>query len=92
MCWNAEVGGDEEVFAEVALAAGPIFFMVDVEEGGACRFLYSQEGNHFEPVGSTFFAREGKWIGAKVGLFALREGATNDAGYADFDWFRVDAD
>lgn len=92
VCRNADAGGEEEVLAEVPLAAGPVFFRVDVEEGGACRFSYSQEGNHFEPVGATFFAREGKWIGAKVGLFALREGATNDAGYADFDWFRVDAD
>jgi hypothetical protein len=35
-------------------------------------------------------ARPGRWIGAKVGLFAVRSGPTSENGYADFDWFRVE--
>jgi len=34
--------------------------------------------------------KKGKWIGAKVGIFALRKGITYVTGYADFDWFRVE--
>jgi len=40
-------------------------------------------------VGNPFAARKGKWIGAKVGIFAIRKGKTNENGYADFDWFKV---
>jgi len=41
-------------------------------------------------VGDDFCwqAREGKWIGAKVGLFCL---GGRTGGYADFDWFRFEA-
>lgn len=35
-------------------------------------------------------AREGRWIGAKVGLFFTRPGKFNDAGTADIDWFRFE--
>ena len=31
-------------------------------------------------IGDLFKAREGKWIGAKVGLYALRNGVINAAG------------
>jgi hypothetical protein len=41
-------------------------------------------------LGNAFKAREGKWIGAKVGFYAVREGIINDAGSADIDWFRVE--
>jgi hypothetical protein len=34
-------------------------------------------------------AREGKWVGAKVGLFAIAAHAGERRGYADVDWFRV---
>jgi hypothetical protein len=33
---------------------------------------------------------KGKWIGAKVGIFASRTGRANETGYADYDWFRID--
>lgn len=34
-----------------------------------------------------FKAREGRWIGAIVGLFFIRSGRFNNAGTADVDWF-----
>ncbi len=48
-----------------------------------CEFSYSTDGKRFEPLGESFAAKPGVWIGAKVGLFAV--GAS---GYADYDWFR----
>ena len=35
-------------------------------------------------------ARPGRWIGAKVGLFAVRTTPGGEYGYADYDWFRVE--
>jgi beta-xylosidase len=55
-----------------------------------CTFSYSLDGTVFMPIGAPFFARKGKWIGSKLGLFALRKGKTYEHGYADVDWFRID--
>ena len=41
-------------------------------------------------LGEAFQAREGKWIGAKVGLFCTRTFHENNGGYADYDWFKID--
>ena len=35
-------------------------------------------------------AREGKWIGAKMGFFCTRQNVINDGGWLDIDWFRVE--
>ncbi|WP_394335007.1 beta-xylosidase family glycoside hydrolase [Hymenobacter crusticola] len=40
--------------------------------------------------GQSTYTREGKWIGAKVGLFSTHIAKFNDAGNADIDWFRVE--
>jgi hypothetical protein len=60
-----------------------------VEEGGRCHFEYSRDGRKFRPIGESFQAKKGVWIGAKVGLFSLSPNVVPSAGYADFDWFRV---
>ena len=54
-----------------------------------CRFSYSLDGQTYMPMGEDFFARKGKWVGSKVGLFAIRKGKTYEYGYSDVDWFRV---
>ncbi|MBC7588135.1 MAG: glycoside hydrolase 43 family protein [Chitinophagaceae bacterium] len=54
-----------------------------------CIFSYSIDGNRFTEIGEPFGAKKGKWIGATVGLFAIRKGATYETGYADIDWFRI---
>ena len=69
-----------------------IYFRVKVAHNAVCAFSYSVDGTKFEPLGEYFTARQGKWIGAKVGLFCIRQGKTNDAGFADIDWFRMDND
>ena len=69
---------------------GNTFYLrVQVAQGAVCHFSYSADGQSFVPVGEPFTAREGRWIGAKVGLFAVRTGQTREYGYADFDWFRL---
>ena len=55
-----------------------------------CRFHYSTDGATFQEIGEPFAARQGRWIGAKVGLFALGSAMVREYGYADFDWFRME--
>jgi len=63
---------------------------VQVVNGAKCRFSYSEDGITFHLVGDEFQATAGQWIGAKMGLFAIRDTQTNDSGIAEYDWFRVE--
>ena len=72
----------------IALPAGaadsPIRLRVTVRAGGLCRFGFSVDGVQFAPADTADFqATAGRWIGAKVGLFASSS-AGPGAGHADF--------
>ena len=56
---------------------------------GLVNFAYSRDGKSCQPVGTTFKMREGKWIGAKIGLVAVEDNEKSDSGLLDVDWFRV---
>jgi hypothetical protein len=83
----AIVNGHEEVVA--VAKAGPVDLRVEVGDGGECTFGYAAGGGPWRPAGIRFRAREGVWIGAKVGLFNVSAGATHaPGGHADFEYFR----
>ena len=65
-----------------------IYLRVKIEVGGKCSFYYSTDGKRFHNVGDTFIARQGKWIGAKVGLFSVAPYG-KERGWVDADWFRI---
>lgn len=69
---------------------GTVYFRVHIAAGANCSFSYSFDGTNYKKVAETFVAEPGRWKGAKAGLFCTREAQTNDAGYADVDWFRVE--
>jgi beta-xylosidase len=52
-------------------------------------FAYSEDGKKFKPCGDTFTMRQGKWVGAKVGLVAAEESGKKVRGWLDIDWFRI---
>ncbi|WP_316838749.1 glycoside hydrolase 43 family protein [Pedobacter gandavensis] len=71
--------------------AEEVYLRVKVNKGALCNFSYSLDGKNFIAIPGSFQASEGQWIGAKMGLFAVKKGKSNDSGYADVDWFRVEA-
>ncbi|WP_037373458.1 glycoside hydrolase family 43 protein [Salinimicrobium xinjiangense] len=85
---KADEGNPEQKKQLKKLSGTDIYFRVEVDKNAQCTFRYSEDGKKFTEIKEDFTAREGKWIGAKVGLFATKENQTNDSGYADFDWFR----
>jgi beta-xylosidase len=91
VCQRADAGGKEREIAPQRVAAQPLLFRVSVGPDAVCRFSYSADGANYQPVGEPFQAKKGRWIGAKVGLFAVRCGPGGENGYADYDWFRVAA-
>ena len=72
------------------LKARDFYLRVKVSTGASCSFSFSLDGKTFTNVGVPFKAREGKWIGAKIGFFFNRTGKFNDAGSADIDWIRFE--
>ncbi|MEJ5996309.1 glycoside hydrolase 43 family protein [Pedobacter sp. Du54] len=90
VCKNADQGKAEVEKTIGKLNSSIIYLRVSVIEEAKCQFSYSVDGNTFITLTDIFQAEPGKWIGAKVGLFCVREQQTNDSGYGDFDWFRVD--
>jgi len=81
---------DEKIVTKIDNRKAPVYFRVKVSEGAKCQFSYSLDGQTFTDAGDTFQAEVARWKGAKVGLFATRDTQTNDSGFADFDWFRVE--
>ncbi len=88
-CLNADKGDPEKETEITKVKNGDIYFRVKVDSGAICQFSYSFDGKDFIEIGDLFKAVKGRWIGAKVGLFCTRKLKTRDAGYVDFDWFRV---
>ena len=74
------------------LATPDVQLRLRVKTGGICHFAYSIAGAPFTELPDTFTAREGAWVGAKVGLFASRNGAASGTGLPGemrVDYFRV---
>ena len=87
---KAHQGSPEKEELIRKLKGNEVYLRVKVDKGAKCQFSYSEDGKKFKEVGKPFTAVPGRWIGAKVGLFALRQDKINDSGYADVDWFRIE--
>lgn len=85
---DADKGTRETESAPRALTSDELYLRVTVAKNAVCTFSFSTDGKTFIPVGSEFKAREGRWIGAKLGFVFTRPGRFNDAGSADVDWIR----
>nr|WP_287887568.1 glycoside hydrolase 43 family protein [Prevotella sp.] len=60
-----------------------------VVKQGKVNFYFSKDGKSFKKVGDEFTMREGKWIGAKVGMVAQEPAGKTNRGWIDVDWFRI---
>ena len=87
---DADKAAIETETAPIELKSGEFYLRVKVEKGAICEFSFSADNKNFQKIGEKFKAREGKWIGAKVGFFFTRPGKFNDGGTADVDWFRFE--
>jgi beta-xylosidase len=86
--WKDGASTEKEI-AEAAFPHEIAYVQVTVADDALCSFSYSVDGGAFEPIGEPFQATEGRWVGAKVGVFAANTQAFVSKGYADFDWFTI---
>jgi beta-xylosidase len=97
ICDRADKMGIEHTIDSVAVASSSVTLRVDAwpEEPDQviprvlCKFSFSPDGITFQSIGTLFVAREGTWVGAKIGLFATGPSGYSKSGYTDVDWFRV---
>jgi beta-xylosidase len=90
---DAREDGEEILAASEAVASGTLFLGVNVSPGAVCTFSYSLDGIEYKRFGDPFTARQARWVGAKVGLFAGRPTESGKepgkAGFADFSEWKV---
>lgn len=100
-CHMADKKGEEEVKVLATLKPTSVdkidyqpaihesVYMRMVVKAGKMQFFFSKDGKKYEQVGDEFSMREGKWIGAKIGMVAKEPGGKANRGWIDVDWFRV---
>jgi beta-xylosidase len=89
-CKSANKSGKEVINASVSVQQSTVYFRVKVSKGGKCNFSYSLDEKKFISLGNEFQANSGQWIGAKAGFFITRPKPSNDGGWIDVDWFRIE--
>jgi beta-xylosidase len=100
-CTSADKGSTEIINASIPISQSTVYLKVQVtqskvlnkegiyEPKASCAFSYSMDDKIYKPYGEVFTAKEGLWIGSKIGLYCSRPQMINDSGYADVDWFRI---
>ena len=89
-CKDADKQTAEKESPSITINSNTVFLRVAIAREAACAFSYSADGKVFTPIGEPFKARQGRWIGAKLGIFSTAAASQPEMGYADFDWFRIE--
>lgn len=89
VCHNADKAKPDSIKQSQKLTNNDIYLRIQVKKQASCQFSFSMNEKEFTLIGDPFIAKPGRWVGAKIGLFVTGKTKTNDAGYADFDWFRI---
>lgn len=105
ICNGAEHKTKEEIIAEIPLKNLNIekrmnyktptdnvllYLRIKMEKGGLCFFSYSIDGKKYFTLEKTFQAKQGKWIGAKTGMFIMNDKYNTERSWIDVDWFRIE--
>lgn len=90
-CGNTETNCTEQIVTSLPFNGDQIFLRMTLTKGAQVQFAFSGDNHQFTPIGPNFAASEGRWVGARMGLFALSTAGTNtpDTSFVDVDYFRV---
>lgn len=89
VCEKAESKESEEKVVFSTMPKSKTVWLKMDMANSRCTFSYSWDGVKYEKIDCKFLAAEGKWIGAKVGLFCNRPWKAKTGGWLDADHFRV---
>jgi beta-xylosidase len=92
-CTKADKGSPEQEGENYKVEGDEIYFQVIVvpEMGNKIMVAFGFRTNDIMyKILGKINAKPGRWVGTKVGLFCTRTVKTNDSGFADIDWFRIE--
>ena len=64
-----------------------LYLRMQVKAAKEVSFAVSMDGDQFYPIGIAEVATPGRWVGAKAGLFAIREDGSVDGGTVSVEYF-----
>jgi beta-xylosidase len=82
-----QINGQPELIA--VAPSGPVRLRVAVAGDATCTFSFAAASGSFTLITPAFQAKQGGWMGAKVGLFCLTSQREASGRYADFDYYRI---
>jgi beta-xylosidase len=86
---SASTTPQETTSASFPVSQDAVTVRVSVASGGRCVFSYSTDGRTFTTVDPPFTAKPGRWVGAKVGLFASAPSGSAKTGFLRVQSFVV---
>ncbi len=91
-CLRADLDSAEQKaeIKERKIEGETIYLSMRIDENQLAQFYYSTDGSNYYEFWGRFGLTPGKWVGAKLGFFYTRNDITNDGGYVDIDWFRIE--
>ncbi len=97
-CNQADKGRPEKVNQVISFDGDKVYLKINVKESfnnenipiATCTFYFSYNGTDFRKIGDDFIAKEGRWVGAKIGLFSKTDLENSRNNFADFDWIRFE--
>nr|WP_315472920.1 glycoside hydrolase 43 family protein [uncultured Undibacterium sp.] len=82
----------EKILEHKPISTPELHFRLIARTGGVTQFYYSENTKDFLPLGSPFVAVQGRWVGAKIGLFSTTPTTkSNKNSHADFSNFMIKA-
>ncbi len=86
---KADKNNPETNISTLPVKSNEVYLQVRMNKGAVYQFYYSEDNINFTAIAKSFVAKPGRWVGAKLGMFCTRNTITNDAGFAEVDWFRT---
>lgn len=83
---------EEQVLEQAELTGDKLCIRLVVHEGGLSDWYYRPQDGEWKRLRESFMTRDGYWMGAKTGLFAINEFAPEGGGHTDFDYFHLSGD
>jgi len=67
---NLNLRCQEKIVQSKSISQSDIYLKIELSAEGVAQFYYSEQGKEFMPFGTQFSAVQGRWVGAKLGLFS----------------------
>jgi hypothetical protein len=89
-CEQADQDKAEKVLYCQGFTGQDLYLRLSVSPDEKAIFSYSFDGQNFLDLPKAFAMKPGKWVGARLGFFSLRNKWKNDAGFLGIHWIKIE--